>query len=156
MSQIAEAVGIGRATLYKYFPDVESMLAAWHERQVGAHLERLTAIQEQRGSARERLEAVLEAYALIQHDLRESHATELAAHLHSGEGVIKAQQRLRHFLRELIAEGAKAGDLRNDIAADELVTYCMHALTAASSTPSKSALHRLVAITMAGLLPPSR
>lgn len=28
MSEIAERSGIGRATLYKYFPDVESILAA--------------------------------------------------------------------------------------------------------------------------------
>ena len=32
MSQVAEEAGIGRATLYKYFPDVESILAVWHER----------------------------------------------------------------------------------------------------------------------------
>ena len=30
MSDIAEATGIGRATLYKYFPDVEAILNAWH------------------------------------------------------------------------------------------------------------------------------
>jgi AcrR family transcriptional regulator len=30
MSDIAEATGIGRATLYKYFPDVETILSAWH------------------------------------------------------------------------------------------------------------------------------
>jgi AcrR family transcriptional regulator len=38
MSQIAETTGIGRATLYKYFPDVEANLVAWHERQITAHL----------------------------------------------------------------------------------------------------------------------
>lgn len=32
MSRIAEEIGIGRATLYKYFPDVEAILLAWHER----------------------------------------------------------------------------------------------------------------------------
>ncbi len=32
MSQIAAQSGIGRATLYKYFPDVEAILLAWHER----------------------------------------------------------------------------------------------------------------------------
>jgi len=36
MSQIAEETGIGRATLYKYFPDVEAILLAWHERQINA------------------------------------------------------------------------------------------------------------------------
>jgi AcrR family transcriptional regulator len=41
MSQIAEETGIGRATLYKYFPDVESILAVWHERHVASHLAQL-------------------------------------------------------------------------------------------------------------------
>jgi AcrR family transcriptional regulator len=36
MSDIAEATGIGRATLYKYFPDVEMILSAWHQRHVEA------------------------------------------------------------------------------------------------------------------------
>src|ERR1039458_1901512 len=41
MSKIAAEAGIGRATLYKYFPDLESILIAWHERQVASHLEQL-------------------------------------------------------------------------------------------------------------------
>ena len=43
MSQVAAAAGIGRATLYKYFADVEEVLAAWHARQVSAHLAALAA-----------------------------------------------------------------------------------------------------------------
>ena len=39
MAHVAEETGIGRATLYKYFPDVEAILFAWHERQVTSHLE---------------------------------------------------------------------------------------------------------------------
>ncbi|MGH2358185.1 MAG: TetR/AcrR family transcriptional regulator, partial [Candidatus Limnocylindria bacterium] len=45
MSQIAEETGIGRATLYKYFPDVEAILVAWHERQVTGHLEHLAEVR---------------------------------------------------------------------------------------------------------------
>jgi len=41
MSQIAEETGIGRATLYKYFPDVEAILLAWHDRQITGHLAQL-------------------------------------------------------------------------------------------------------------------
>src|SRR4051794_28728085 len=67
MSQIAKATGIGRATLYKYFSDVEAMLFAWHERQVSGHLEQLAEVRDQASAAGERLEAVLEAYALISH-----------------------------------------------------------------------------------------
>ncbi len=150
MSQIAEATGIGRATLYKYFSDVEAILIAWHERQVDGHLEHLAAIRDQAGNASQRLEAVLEAFALISH---EHHGTELAALLHQGAHVARAQQRLNNFIRDLLIEGAKNGDLRDDVAPDELASFCLHALTAASSLPSKAAVRRLVAVTLAGLRP---
>jgi len=155
MSQIAEETGIGRATLYKYFSDVEAILVAWHERQVTGHLEHLTEIRDQAGDAGERLEAVLEAYALISHEhhSHELHGTELVALLHRGEHVARAQQQLSDFIRDLLSEGAKTGDLRNDVAPDELARYCLHALTAASSLPSKAAVRRLVTVTLAGLRP---
>jgi AcrR family transcriptional regulator len=59
MSQIAEQAGIGRATLYKYFPDVEAILLAWHEGQITGHLEHLAELRDQPGDAAQRLEAVL-------------------------------------------------------------------------------------------------
>ncbi|MBA3421215.1 MAG: TetR/AcrR family transcriptional regulator [Thermoleophilaceae bacterium] len=152
MSQIAEQTGIGRATLYKYFPDVEAILVAWHERQVTGHLEYLAELRDLAGDGRERLEAVLEAYALIHH---EHHGTELAALLHRGEHVARAQQHLHDLIRDLLSEGAKTGDIRDDVAPDELASYCLHALTAATSLPSKAAVRRLVAVTLAGLHPPS-
>jgi AcrR family transcriptional regulator len=150
MSQIAEAAGIGRATLYKYFSDVEAILVAWHERQVRGHLEYLAEVRDQTDNATDRLEAVLEAYALIQH---EHHGTELAALLHRGEHVARAQQQLSDFIRDLIAEGAETGDLRNDVAPAELASYCLHALAAANSLPSKAAVRRLVTVTLTALRP---
>jgi AcrR family transcriptional regulator len=154
MSQIAEETGIGRATLYKYFPDVEAILAAWHDRQVTGHLQQLAEAREQVGDPRERLAAVLEAYALIHHELRVAHGTEIAALLHRGEHVVRARQHLRDFIRDLLSVAAQTGDVRDDIAADELATYCLHSLTAAGALPSKAAVRRLVAVTLAGLRPP--
>ena len=46
MSQIAEGTGIGRATLYKHFPDAETLLAAWHQRQITRHLARLAGARD--------------------------------------------------------------------------------------------------------------
>ncbi|MBA3417143.1 MAG: TetR/AcrR family transcriptional regulator [Geodermatophilaceae bacterium] len=151
MSKIAEETGIGRATLYKYFADVEAILLAWHERQVASHLNQLAEVRDQAGAAGERLQAVLEAYALIRH---EHHGSDLAALLHRGEHIARAHQQLSDFIRDLLTEGAEAGELRDDIAPAELANYCLHALTAASSLPSKAAVRRLVAITLAGLRPP--
>jgi AcrR family transcriptional regulator len=153
MSQIAEETGIGRATLYKYFSGVEAILFAWHERQITAHLEYLAEVRDQAGDARQRLEAVLEAYALISHEHHGHHDSELAAFLHRDEQVARAQQQLRNMIRDLLTQGAETGELRDDVSPDELATYCLHALTAASSLPSKAAVRRLVTLTLAGLRP---
>ncbi len=153
MSRIAEETGIGRATLYKYFPDVEAIVLAWHERQIAGHLERLVQVRDRDGGAAQRLEAVLEAYAFISHESRGHHDTELAALLHRDEHVARADHQLRHLLRDLVADAAKAGDVRDDVDPDELVGYCLHALTAASGLPSKAAVRRLVAVTLVGLRP---
>ncbi|HEV2126570.1 MAG TPA: TetR/AcrR family transcriptional regulator [Chloroflexota bacterium] len=152
MSQIAEETGIGRATLYKYFPDVEAILVAWHERRVTRHLDYLANIRDHAGDAGERLEAVLEAYAFMTHE--RPHGTELATYLHRGEHIARAQQQLSDFIRDLLAQGTTTGHVRDDVAPDELASYCLHALTAASSLPSKAAVRRLITITLAGLRPP--
>ena len=156
MSQIAQVTGIGRATLYKYFPDVEAILVAWHERQVTAHLAQLAELRDQAGDAGQRLQAVLEAYALISHD-RFSHqhpGPELAALLHRGAHLTRAQQQVHDLIKDLLTEAAATGELRDDVAPDELASYCLHALGAASSLPSKAAVRRLVTVTLAGLRPP--
>jgi AcrR family transcriptional regulator len=154
MSQIAEETGIGRATLYKYFPDVEAILLAWHDRQITGHLEYLAQTRDQAGDAAERLEAVLEAYALISHESHGHHNRELAAFLHRDKHVAQAEHELRKMIRDLLTEAARTGHLRDDVAPDELAGYCLHALTAANTLPSKAAVRRLVNVTLTGLRPP--
>ncbi len=151
MSRIAEEVGIGRATLYKYFSDVEAILVAWHDRQVTGHLEYLAKVRDQADGAGERLEAVLEAFALITYE--RPHGTELAALVHRGEHVARAKQQLSDLIRDLLTEAAETGGVRDDVAPDELASYCLHALAAASGLPSKAAVRRLVTVTLAGLRP---
>jgi AcrR family transcriptional regulator len=153
MSQIAEATGIGRATLYKYFPDVEAILVAWHQRHVTSHLEQLAELRDQAGDPGQRLEAVLEAYALICHHREHRGTEELAALLHRGEQVARAQQQLLELVRDLVAEAAASGHLLEDVAPEELASYCLHALAAAGSLPSTAAVRRLVQVTLTGLRP---
>ncbi|GLQ53804.1 TetR/AcrR family transcriptional regulator [Devosia nitrariae] len=151
MSQIAERTGIGRATLYKYFPDMEAILLAWHERQINRHLDHLAGVREHAGTTR--LEAVLEAYALHLHEIPRHADGEIAAFLHRGEHMAHAHQRMHAMIRDLLIEGIKTGEVRGDIAPDELATYCRHALAAARNLPSKAAVRRLVNVTIAGLRP---
>ena len=153
MSHIAEGAGIGRATLYKYFPDVEAILHAWHERQIAAHLEQLGQARDRASDPHGRLAAVLEAYALISHETHGHHDSELAAFLHQDHQVAHASHRLDAMVRDLLADAAASGEVRDDVGAEELARYCLHALGAASALPSKAAVRRLVAVTLAGLSP---
>jgi AcrR family transcriptional regulator len=147
MARIAEDTGIGRATLYKYFPDVEAILRAWHERQVTRHLAELSELGASTDDPRARLTAVLEGFA---QRMRHDHASHLSTLLHSGEHVARAHHALLDFVRDIIADGA-GSVFRDDVPPAELAQYCLHALMAASALPTKAAVPRLVDVTLAGL-----
>jgi AcrR family transcriptional regulator len=155
MRQIAEKVGIGRATLYGYFPDVQAILLAWHEQQVAEHLKHLTGLRKRAGGAGARLDAALEAYAFLNHR-RQHHGPELVTLLHGGEHIAPAQQHLIDLLQDLVIEGVAAGEVRDDIPPGELAAYCLHTLTAAGGLPSQAAVRRLVTLVRAALRPPQR
>jgi AcrR family transcriptional regulator len=152
MSQIAEETGIGRATLYKYFPDVGAILVAWHERLIGQHLHHLGEIRNSTGTPGERLASALEAYALMAHG-HPSNSVEVF--LHQGDHVTRARAHLSEFIEGLIAEAGQAGDVRADVTPSELASYCLHALQAASALPDEAAVRRLVTVTVSGLRPPA-
>ena len=151
MSAIAEEAGLGRATLYKYFPDVQAILTAWHERQVSDHLEHLSRVRDQDGSPGQRLRAVLTAYALKTWE--RPHGAELAALLRRGDHITQAHQQLSSIAADLLTEAARAGEVRDDVPPDELAGFCLHALTAASGLPSRAAVERLVGMTLSGVRP---
>jgi len=158
MSEIAEKTGIGRATLYKYFPDVETILAAWHQRQIRQHLTHLGEVRDRAQEPDDRLEAVLTAFAHIQrdrgrHGQGQPHASELAVLLHTDDQLAQAQHEVHEMIGELITDAATAGTIRSDVSSEELAGYCIHALEAARHTPSEEAVSRLVMLTLAGIRP---
>ena len=153
MSRIAEVTGIGRATLYNYFPDAEAILAAWHQRHISAHLEQLAKARDDAASPAGRLEAVLEVYAFIAHGSARHRGSDLAAFLHRKGQLDDAEEQLHGMIRELLDEAATGGVIRHDVPPDELASYCVSALTAARSLPSEAAVRRLVRVTLAGLNP---
>ena len=137
MSRIAEETRIGRATLYKYFPDVEAILVAWHERQMAAHLKDLVEVRDRSRGPTQRLHAVLENYALMTNESAKHHDTHVATVLHRHRQVAQAQHELHHLVQGLLSDAMKSGAVRADVPADELTTYCLNALAAASSLTSK-------------------
>jgi AcrR family transcriptional regulator len=144
MSQIAEETGIGRATLYKYFPDVESILAVWHERHVASHLAQLARIGDVSQSPDVRLRSVLVRYAQICQARRRHGGDELAAALHRTETVAHLRRQLLDLIARLIADAAKSGSVRDDVPPSELALFTLHALDAAGDLRSQAAQTRLV------------
>jgi AcrR family transcriptional regulator len=149
MSRVAQESGIGRATLYKYFPDLDSIVVAWHERQIARHLRELAEVGEAAAPA-DRLRAVLRAYAArARHDHGEG--GELAAGLHRSEHAVRAHVQLLDYLSGLIREAVARGEVRGDVPAGELAVFCLNAVGAADRLASKAAVERLVGVTMDGL-----
>ena len=68
--------------------------------------------------------------------------------------MVHAQQHLRRFIRDLLTDGATTGAIRNDVAPDELATFCLHSINAATDLPSKAAVRRLVKVILTGLHTP--
>lgn len=155
MSDVAEKAGIGRATLYKYFPSVQAILAACHRRHIEHHLAYLTQVRDQARNPERRLRAVLEAYGQINRrraeHLQGAHGASLAALMHTDEEVAHAHRELHRLISDVLGEAVEAGCIRRDIPVDELASYCLHALAAGGAMPSDAAACRLVDIALDGL-----
>jgi AcrR family transcriptional regulator len=152
MSRVAADAGIGRATLYRYFPDVDGLLLAWHEHRLGQHVSSLAELAHGDGPVEDRLTAVLSAFASIRH--RHPGVGE-AAPLHGGGHVARAHGHVRHLVRGLLAQAAGAGAVRDDVPPEEMAAYCLAALEAAADARSDEAVERLVRVVLAGIRPPA-
>ncbi|HVA74903.1 MAG TPA: hypothetical protein VNF71_10110 [Acidimicrobiales bacterium] len=76
-------------------------------------------------------------------------STDIIALIHHGDQVPPIEARLPRFLSDLLAEAARAGQARSDVAASELAHYCLHALGAAAA--SRAARQCVVGLMLAGM-----
>lgn len=150
MSAVAERAGIGRGTLYRYFPDTRELLLAWHERQVRTHLEHLRHVSAHTADAGEELHAVLEAYASLSAGHGSEHS---AAALHTEAHMAGAYNELHTLLRDLLANGARRGQVRGDVDPSDLATYCVRALGSAAEIQSSDAPQIVTALVLSALAP---
>ncbi len=151
MAKIAKQAEIGRSTLYKYYPNIEAILADWHQREIDRHLEHIRAIIAGTGNAGEALRQALEAYGL---NLQRGNGIAGIVTLHQADHVQRARRHLVQLVARVIEEGARTGACRDDVSPNELAEYCVHALAAARELSSKIAVHRLVELTLDALRAP--
>ena len=140
MTSLANAAGVGRATLYKYVPDTESAIRSWQEREMARHLVQLRGIATA-SEAGSRLESVLEAYVNIRR-----HRHEDAQGLHGADRLAPVEAELRDLVRELIEEDRAAGRVRTDVPADQLAAFAVASAGAAPHMPGSNAAKTLAAL----------
>jgi AcrR family transcriptional regulator len=148
MARIAEEAGIGRATLYRHFKDVGEILAAWHQRQISAHLADLESIRARHDSPLGALEAVLIAYAF--HSAHDHHGS-MGQALHAQPHVHDAQRHLQGFIATMVEAASKAGQLVTQAAPAEAARYVLAAMQALPPSPSRPGVNRLVAMVLKGI-----
>ena len=139
MSAVAQRAGIGRATLYKYFPDVESILVAWHRRAFGHRLEALQTLAQRPDLT---LDDLVTFGAHQRHHLRQ----------HAEAGTIGAvsealstpptampdvlAEPVVDALAAVMSELAHRDEVRPDIDPDVLARWLLHEIHAPSSIPA--------------------
>lgn len=149
MTRVAGRAGITRATLYKYFPDVEALLSEWHKRQVSEHLAVLEKVRQETVGTGRQLQAVLEAYALMLYD-RQAHDSSPPA-LHRSAHVDHAHHYLEAFIADLIRADVQDRTAEVSMNPTDLARYCIHAMGATSSLSSRDAVPVLVDVTVQGI-----
>lgn len=127
MSAIAERVGIGRATLYNYFPDVDHILASYvvgqFDRQHSVLDDRLADVDDPLDQLRIALELVLGYFATTEH--RDTAPVGLSAFGPEAQAAVDAatrsfRDRLAGFVQQAVDRGLLRADLDHDFAAEAL------------------------------------
>jgi AcrR family transcriptional regulator len=118
MAQIAEHAGVGVGTVYRHFRSREELLGALVYRSFGLAVANAAAVADHPGSA---LEAIRVFFLATLRD-RER----FVLPLHGGPAVFtpatrELQAEVRAILRALIERGQAAGELRADLAPEDLI-----------------------------------
>lgn len=153
MSRIAETAGISRATIYKYFPNVEAILTAQHLQHVEAHLERLESLTHEPTPARDRMRELFSAWTEICYERRRHGAGDVSAALHQDPAIARAEERVRSLFFKVLTSAAATGAIRDDLRLEDVANYCIGALDAASTAPTSATRASLIDVLIAGLVP---
>ncbi|RCK40173.1 TetR family transcriptional regulator [Thalassospira profundimaris] len=146
---IAGKAGVGTGTLYRHFPKRGELIAAVFRNEVDACADAAPALAEKHQP--------FEALAAWLHRFSEFIAAKrgLASALHSGDPAFETlpayfDARLRPVLSQLLERAAKAGEIRSDIDADDIISAVAN-LSMPAKTARPDHTRRVVDIFINGL-----
>lgn len=150
MSAIAERAGIGRATLYKYFPDVESILVAWHQRDFAGHLQRLKTLTDSDSATLDDVAAFVRSQRHHHEPATRSEAVgalaQTVADLGTIDGAIDGAIRdeIIGALASLFRRLAHRQEVRTDYTPETLAQWLFHAVHAPSDMDDDAVAQLLI------------
>lgn len=151
MSNVAARAGITRATLYKYFGDVDAIFEEWHQATLRHHLAHFAEIAAGDGDPALKLAEILETYALT---VFRHHGTRFASMLHRQDHARRAEARLVGLIEKLVAAGVQSGLFRKDIAPEELARFCHSSLSSTHMLADEQAVRRAASLLLDALARP--
>ncbi len=146
--EIAGKAGLGIGTVYRHFPQRSDLIAAVFRREMDDCADAAVTLAEQH-DAFEALSQWMQRFAAFFATKRG-----LAGALHSGEAAYETlpghfELRLRPALQSLLTSGIVAGQVRSDVAADELLGAVASLSLSGSGDPRQA--ERMVALLAEGL-----
>lgn len=146
MGVVAEHAGISRATLYKYFGGVEEILVAGHAEHVQEHLATLRETHSHAGTPREGLERLIDHYADICFHRGRDGNPDTNALVHSGDQHHRNTHEVERLFIDAVRAAQTASEVRTDMTAKLLATYCLHGSEGAGSLAHRSDVRRLAGL----------
>ena len=136
MSHVAERAGIGRATLYSYFPDVEHILLAWHDQEVERYhqalADELAAQPDAPSALRLFITRLVQGFASDHGQELDASRIELSALSPDIQRQMgNATTKLASLLQQTIEQGICSGELRPDLNVQLTSGLIMRTATAA-------------------------
>ena len=146
MSAIAERAGIGRATLYKYFPDVESILVTWHRREFAEQLERMRALSERADITLEHLREFVRAHRRHHAHGKTAVVGTLAHSIAHSDSTIAdtIEADIVDILAGVVRGLARRDEVRTDYSPDVLALWILHSVHAPSDFDDAAVAELLV------------
>jgi AcrR family transcriptional regulator len=136
MSQVAQRTGIGRATLYSYFPDVEHILLAWHDQEVERYhhalADELAAQPDALNALRLFITRLIQGFAGEHGQELDASRVELSALSPDIQRQMgSATAKLASLLQQTLEQGISTGQLRPDLNVQLTTGLIMRTATAA-------------------------
>lgn len=157
MDEIARTAGVGIGTLYRRFPDRESLMVAVVQRNLQALLDKIAESEAESGPlAWDALVRSMSYSRELRLSLPSTNALppRVAAAVRADEGVHRLRQQLTEATDRLVAAAQGEGSMRTDVGAGdvaELFRLVYRAAPRADDDPADLAASRLLAIVLDGL-----